>query len=279
MPINLPDLPKNYNEVHVKIYCGPRAFLADAYFLALSCAFGRTKNLKYASSSRIDTEINYHEKWVRVILRYEASGLNAAASAFFPDNPGEIVSGAQAIRAPVPFQLRGGEYPAFLRKPAAAADAERVNYLPFSDGLTVIANSCGKPTMESNSFDTPSLGTILLDGVGYNYAPHLDGVSRDNDITAVFAAALMSDANSPPQSPTLQAPQKGDSQESTSNQDLMTFVSNYEFLESKSDESIAQGYSSKSRWSRLQAKWFNRTVNGKTHQVIQNYDIDRNVDQ
>jgi hypothetical protein len=174
-------VPTFSNRVTVRVQCAPRAFINDAYMLALSAAFGATKDLTYSSSNEITVTIDRTNKMVEVDLVYESSGLNTglnvAASLL-------VTSGKDVIQAGVPDTVNGGDWPLWLKK-----------NISVNPDLPLV----GKPIA------THLITSLGNDRFGANYTPRLDGMSRDNDLTTIVAAALLAGPCSSPAKPALSA--------------------------------------------------------------------------
>lgn len=152
-------LPKYMSKVTVAITGSPRSNMNDLYFLALSTAFGATKNITYASDSTINIGIDRTGKKVVVELLYETSAVAAVVN--IVDGSFRPNAGKQAIQAGVPASVSGADWPDFLR---FARDNKE---LPYVDRV------------------------IATEDAAVNYVPYQDGMSRDNDLYQIIQAALL----------------------------------------------------------------------------------------
>jgi hypothetical protein len=153
--------------------------MQDAYFLALSAAFGATADLTYVSSNEITVTIDRANKVVEVTLTYESNGLNTGVNAVLSSF---IETGKDVISAGVPDTVNGGDWPKWLRRQATG-----------NPDLPLV----GKPIA------THKITDLGNDRFGANYVPRSDGLSRDNDLTTIVAAALLEGPCSSPAVPFL----------------------------------------------------------------------------
>jgi hypothetical protein len=176
-------MPTFGNEVVVRVQCAPRGNMNDAYMLALSAAFGATKDLVYASDNHIVVTIDRTNKMVEVDLKYESSGLTSGGNILL----GAIIDSAKdIINAGVPETIEGADWPQWLKQ-------NRNPLTPKKPDLPLIGKPIATHIMATT--DNPKFGA--------NYTPYQDGMSRDNDLTTIIAAALLAGPCSSPAKPFL----------------------------------------------------------------------------
>jgi hypothetical protein len=177
-------MPSFSNRVVVRVQCAPRGNMNDAYMLALSAAFGATKDLVYASDNKISVTIDRTNKMVEVDLTYESSGLTAGGNILL----GALIdTGKDIINAGVPETVEGGDWPSWLKRNRNPLNSQGSPELPL----------VGKPIA------THIMATTSDPKFGANYTPYQDGMSRDNDLTAIIGAALLAGPCSSPAKPFL----------------------------------------------------------------------------